>query len=622
MSHRLSCVWVPLLITIGVAQSGCESATNNTNAIVEAPSEVAIPETMAEPSIPTFGFRPATSLKGTFEGTVWLNTPAGDVLGVNVTARVGRASDAAESWDLYFFDATNTLAANGQLSLKSGTARWLTRDDDRAFVQAEWISLGRDVLASPGWSLLQHPVSGDIKGEAWMRVPSSGADLPPLRLTFFLHPRDLVACNDDCSAGNVCDSASGFCATKPFAPGEFRGDLELTAVHEGLGAWSYGPEVSSTLSVANIWCANDAMGFRGEWTTPNMGTMARAVMPLSGDLFCLEPANPFTGARSRGPIPLTNRRDLEDTGLLLPMDDDRLAHLCTGELERRAPLGFANRFGETSASFESFRDGYLNYEADCVSMGHFAALVHLAQTGIFSDENAEKKQLSRRAMSRLLQQWIQLHSFVATKNSDLSAQARLSTLETGWAAVLQLLGSSALEYLIDPSIPDYRQGLRFGLCRNGCGDPALRCEITDEVCSAGVCRQKQCVLNEKAPAVSDPASGLAASLMDGLAVHMKLVEQLLRQSKGEPAAAQSYGQSMRYALLVESLTDKLVQLGTRCESPGITGCPVPSWMGAFELSKRRFLSARQGATSALAAVLNENVRRFPSLEGQAPAKPL
>lgn len=622
MSHRLSHVWVPLFITFGVAQTGCESAANSSNEFVEAPSEEAIPEALAEPSAPTFGFRPAAALKGSFEGTVWLNTPAGDVIGVNVTARVGRAANASEAWDLYFFDATKTLSANGQLALKSGTAHWITRDDDRAFVQAELISLGRDVLASPGWSVLQHPISGDIKGEAWMRVPSSGADLPPLRLTFFLHPHDLLACDNDCSVGNVCDSVSGFCASKPFVPGEFRGDLELTAVHEGLGAWSYGPEVSSTVSVANIWCANDAMAFRGEWTTPNMGTMARAVMPVSGDLFCLEPANPFTGARSRGPIPLVNRRDLENAGLLQPLDDDRLAHLCTAELDRRAPLGFASRFGETSTSFEAFRDGYLNYEADCVSMGHFAALVHLAQSGIFSNEDADERQLARRAMSRLLQQWIQLHAFVATKNSGLSAQARLSTLETGWAAVMQLLGSSALEYLIDPSTPDYRQGLRFGLCRNGCGDPALRCETAVEVCSAGICRQKQCVLNDKTPAVSDPASGLAASLMDGLAVHMKLVEQLLRQSQGEPDAAQSYGQSMRYALLVESLTNKLVQLGTRCESPGITGCPVPSWMGAFDVAKAKFIAARQGATAALLRVRTEKVRPVPSLERGTAAKPL
>ena len=51
-----------------------------------------------------------------------------------------------------------------------------------------------------------------------------------------------------------------------------------------------------------------------------------------------------------------NRADFEEVGILAPMDSDRLAHLCVGELERRPPLGFASRLGEQSAAFEAFRD--------------------------------------------------------------------------------------------------------------------------------------------------------------------------------------------------------------------------------------------------------------------------
>lgn len=195
-------------------------------------------------------------------------------------------------------------------------------------------------------------------------------------------------------------------------------------------------------------------------------------------------------------------------------------------------------------------------------------------------------------------------------------------METGWAAVLQLLGSSALEYLIDPAQPDYREGLRFGLCRNGCGDPALRCESEQEACTGGACRPKQCVLRQNTQTAMEPSRGLAASLMDGLAVHMNLVQTLVKEAPVPAQAAQSYGQSIRYGLLVETLATKLVQLGTRCESPGVAGCPVPAWQPAFEASRARYVSARQAATGALVKRLADTKRYVPTLPGRDTPKPL
>ena len=559
------------------------------------------PVAPAESKFQATGFRPVadseSTFAGTFAGTVWLHAPAGDVVGVDVSARVGRSADGQSGgWELYFFDATRTLSADGQLALKSGTAHWLTRDDDRAFLQTELVSLGRDVLQSPGWSLLQHPLTGEVKGEAWLRIPSSGADLAPLKLTFFLHRSPLAGCDAGCTAGTSCDPLTGFCAVSAFAPGEFRGDLELLAVHKSFAAWSHGPEVPSSLNAANIWCANDAIGFAGQWASPSMGTMAQAVMPRSGDLYCIDPTHPLLGVRARGPIPLANRADLEERGVLQRIDPDRLARVCSAELDRREPLGFASRFGETSNSFDAFRDGYLNYEADCVSMGHFSALVHLAQAGTFS-RDLQSDQLSRRTMARLLQQWIELHTFVANNDSALSTEQRLLRMETGWAAVLQLLGSSALQYLIDPAQPDYRQGIRFGLCRSGCGDPALRCESGEESCTGGVCRPKQCVLNVQRTLGQGPGRGLAATIMDGLAGHMNLVKEHVQKAEGD--ATTMYGQSVRYGLLLDTLTHKLVALGTRCESPSVNGCAAPSWLPAFQEARDRYTAARGAAWKAV-----------------------
>ncbi|MDX2018834.1 MAG: hypothetical protein SF187_01230 [Deltaproteobacteria bacterium] len=615
--------WVCVAILSGCIATGCD---NGSTAPVPPQDEAAagpaapIEAPEADEAAAALGFRPATDLKGTFEGTVWISSPAGDVVGVNVSARAGRSVDPALGWDLYFFDATKTLSATGQLALKSGASQWLQRDDGRAFVQAEVISLDRDVLQSPGWKVLQHATSGDVKGQAYMRVPSSGADLEPLRLSFYLRPRDLAACDLSCGAGSQCDPITGFCAEQLFAPGEFRGDLELHAVHDGLSQWSYGPEVPSSLGAANVWCASDALGFRGEWTVPTMSTMARPVMPRSGDLFCLDPADPALRARARGPVPLVNRADLEDVGIVTPLDADRLSKVCLNELERRPPLGFAGRFGESTAGFTGFRDGYLNYEADCVSMGHVSALVHLAQAGIFDNgPEQERAQVSRRTLSRLLQQWIALHSFIASNHAGLGGEQRVDQMQDGWAAVLQLLGNNALEYLIDPTQTDYRQGLRFGLCRGGCGDPALRCETNDEVCSNGACRPKQCVLDAKSP--GDPGRGLPASLMDGLATHMRLVTSLLN-AKPTLQSQQKYGEAVRYALLVESLAQKLVSLGSRCETPGIEGCPVPVWMPAFESARRSYVEARQDATVAAVRVGAIKPAPVPSLHADRPSKPL
>lgn len=529
------------------------------------------------------GFRQAAEVSGVFVGTAWLHGGVGDVVGVPVTAWAG-APIEGEGWDLYLHDRALALAAKGVLAVKQGAADWVNVHAAAGQLRAAAVSLDKDVLRSPGWVVEEHPTTGAVRGSAWIRVPTAGADLPAMRLTFHLRPADASACPADvklrCGQG---------LAPLGFEPGGFRAEQELFALHANVAAWTAAPPLVAPAPIDGLWCANRRLGLRASWSPPAMALTAEVLMPQAGDVFCTDPAEPRAPAPSRGAFPVAYRRDLERRHWLPALDAGSVARLCMSELRRPVPPGMDTM--PAPATYGDFPPGYLDYEADCVSLGHFAALIRRVQEAAHAAPGDDDElRLARRVFSRLLQQWIYTHDFTATHAPGLSGAERLDIVNGGFAALWQLIGSSDVNLLLDAATPDYRVGLRFGTCEGHCADPGLRCETEEEACTAGTCGPRRCVL-DPGRAAEAPGLGLPVAILRALTRQMSWLQQLV--TSGDEAA---FGPTLRHALLNELLAQKLVKLAAVCAEGG--GCPPPAWLPAYEQAVRTYLDARTAVVVA------------------------
>lgn len=612
---------------------GCNEAPSQRQQ-EHGPAALAGPNTRGRPTPAGTGTTPATLADrplGGFRGTLELTGAGGAVVRVPVEAqgRIVADGDGGSAWDLFFRDRSYLLSTNGLLGLNGGNAQWLSEQTADRRLRAEVVSLQPGVLDSPGLSFERDQATGVISGRAYLRIPTAGANLQPLSYTFRVHPApDVVACTDGAGCGEgVCDDASGFCVPSSFRPGTFRLDDELLASHRGTRAWIEGPVLPETSvdgagapSLMGVWCAGDAVGFSGAWTFPGLPASAQLVMQRSGELRCIDARGSH---RTRGPVPFISRDDLAAAGLMsVAGSPESVFATCWRELER-VP-GSAFDAGAQSNDYANFRGGFLDFEAECVSMGHVAAVLAAAQRTrlLYDDEVVAGRVSNRRVIGRILQQWVELHTFLlrqglAMADPGLASQPTASDLleraADGWTLVAKVLAYDAGPAMLDARQPDYRAGMTFGLCdlRTGCADPALRCQTLDQACPAGgVCAEPRCVLNDD-PALpaTGPTLGLAPALLDGLAAHLDVVTASLRgvttsdHAGVRDRALESFGSAARQSLLIEIISTMIRRQADECPG-GATPCAPPVWGAQWDRAYAGYAAAQARAVGAAFALVN------------------
>jgi len=548
------------------------------------------PETAAQPS----GYRPVSTLAGDFVGTLVLETPTGGSLRVEVEARARRPDPLATDWDLFFFDSTRTLSPTGVIALVGGSGSWLANESDTHVLRLGLISLSEGTLGTPGASVFRHDRTGDLRGEMWFRMPTPGADLSPMRARFWLKPVAAApsACEPEadfgtCSAHSDCDVRSGFClaAGTRHQPGFFSTSAELVSYHKGIFDWGFGPRLPDDVPFSAIWCAGTQMELRGQWTSPSMGSDVSPFLSMSGDVACLDPLRPGLRVSARGPVPLVDR---VPQGVV----DVQMRELCLKELVRKPSDNASYESG--SMDFHNFRDGFLDYDAGCISLGHFAALYESARYRAYDDGQDGSGVHARKIVQRLLQQWLHVHRFLLTGAS--TRQQALQTLEqmkAGWAFVIGAVGHSGIVFLLDVQVPDYRRDLKFGFCDDtgSCLDPSLRCQSPEEACSLDkgqtVCAARRCVLNQSHRHFGqEQPDGAVPLLLETLAAHLDLAERTVD--------ARSLGEIMRVALLVESIANRLYQHASVQQAP--------VWASAYATAVVRYRTARTRVWATLGLV--------------------
>jgi len=542
------------------------------------------------------GYRPVETLSGDFEGRLVLETPVGGALQVAVQARARKADTQAGNWDLYFFDTSRTLSPSGVISLRGGAGKWLSQETESHVLQMGLVSLPEGAIGTPGASVLRHDRTGDLRGELWLRMPTAGADLPPVRARFWLNPTSAAAdaCEPEsdigrCFVGTTCDVRSGFCLKDgaTFAPGYFSGGVELVSYHKTLSDWGFGPQLPSDVSFSAVWCASEQVGLRGQWTDPSMGSEVSPLLPLSGDVACVDPLQPHRDLSVHGPAPLL---DSLPAGNI----DAGMRSICINELLRTPSPQML--YVEGGMDFANYGGGFLDYKADCISLGHFAALYESARFRAYDNASDGAGVHARKIVQRLLQQWLQVHRFILsgdmTRAETLQA---LQQMDAGWAFVMGAIGHSGIDFLLDVDVPDYRRDLKFGYCGDSgtCMDPSLRCETAEEACSgegdAKLCVARRCVLDVSRRNQGElQPDGAVPLLLDTLADHLRLASRTVD--------AETLGETVRLGLLIESLVNRLHSRAS-LESQ-------PSWASAYQASVARYRTERERALATLGLVRN------------------
>lgn len=569
----------------GATPSEPENPTTSIDSMAAAPWIA--PATVAQPS----GFRPVSELAGDFFGTLMLETPTGGSLRFEVEARARRSLPLGRDWDLFFFEPTRTLTPTGVIALQGGSGGWLDDESDTHVLRLGLISLSEGTLGTPGASVFRHDRTGDLRGEMWLRMPTPGADLAPMRARFWLKPVAAApsACEPEadiagCPANSDCDVRSGFClsANKRYQPGFFSGNTELISYHKDLSDWSFGPQLPGDVPFSAIWCSGTQVELRGQWTSPSMGSDVSPFLSMSGDVACMDPLRPGLRISARGPVPLVDR---------VPQGavDGQMLELCLKELARKPSDKLSYESG--SMDFRNFRDGFLDYDAGCISLGHFAALYESSRYRAYDDGQDGSGVHARKIVQRLLQQFLQVHRFLLTGAS--TRQQALQTLEqmkAGWAFVIGAVGHSGIDFLLDVQVPDYRRDLKFGFCgdTNACLDPSLRCQRPEEACTIDsgqtVCAARRCVLDHvHRHKGQEQPDGAVPLLLETLAAHLDLAYRTVDE--------QTLGETVRVALLVESIANRLYQRAS-VEQP-------PAWASAYATAVDRYRTARNHALATL-----------------------
>jgi hypothetical protein len=555
-------------------------------------------ETVAQPR----GYRPVSELVGDFMGTLEVETPTGGSLRVEVEARARRPDPLAKDWDLFFFDATRTLSPTGVIALQGGAGSWLSNVSETHVLRLGLISLSEGVLGTPGASVYRHDRTFDLRGEMWLRMPTPGADLAPMRVRFWLKPVAAApsACEPDadigvCSTKRDCDVRSGFCLEEGtrYQPGFFSGNAELISYHKGLSDWSFGPQLPDDVPFSAIWCAGTQVELSGQWTSGSMGADVSPFLSMSGDVACMDPRRPGLRVSSRGPVPLVDR---------VPQGavDGQMLELCLKELARKPSDKLSYQSG--GMDFRSFREGFLDYDAGCISLGHFAALYEASRYRAYDDGQDSSGVHARKIVQRLLQQWLQVHRFLLIGASTRpQALQILEQMKAGWAFVIGAVGHSGIDFLLDVQVPDYRRDLKFGFCgeTGSCVDPSLRCQRPEEACTveAGdtVCTARRCVLDQAHRYIGqEQPDGAVPLLLETLALHLELAERTVD--------APALGETLRMALLVESIASRLYQRAA-VEEP-------PVWTSTYSKAVDRYRSARTRAWTTLGLVEPGTARKF------------
>jgi hypothetical protein len=223
----------------------------------------------------------------------------------------------------------------------------------------------------------------------------------------------------------------------------------------------------------------------------------------------------------------------------------------------------------------------------CINVPRFLRAMHwssveLSQRPKYSDPAAPKELAAQALYHRLIQQWIEIHAFVAREGGQEEAVAEavagplagdvptrdelLDTLEAGWRRLFQPRYARPLlrlspEVLLDP---DYRTRPY---------QPWLSGEE-----------------NANRPSAADPqAVGLPATLLQGMTGYLEVlareieVASLAGTIPVREAALRRAGTGVRYALMAEALASALHARALEAGSPG--------WLTEWEVDRARFREA-------------------------------
>jgi hypothetical protein len=350
----------------------------------------------------TLMYTTITTVPDTFlgRGSVTLTSPSGKSLGLDVVA-------GSSNGNLVLKDETRTLSPSGTLVLTSDATQpqlWLDPDNadpvlGQSFGGGIWQELTDIVIT-------QNPSDGHIAGTFNLtpRVDEVQFNTAPefrrrMAVSFTLTAVDasqVAVCADssDCTGGNTCDL--GFCTDGPahtFAATSSEGVLNHKRLTD---RWGYGfgfAELSRVYAPSPQWLQDMGLFSAGQslqippltYSGDMLGRFTNSQGVVSPDHKDLKPLA----------VPLFAQRDVQGTAHTV----SEMLTACMTELNRDPPPS------GTISSFPPSFD-YLTFVPTCIDLGRFSSAVALGG--------------DHRLSQHLLQQWIEVHSFVGREGLEES----------------------------------------------------------------------------------------------------------------------------------------------------------------------------------------------------------
>lgn len=610
---------------------------------------------------------------GLYSGYAELTTTAGVRIPVPVYGRVTGNR-------IYLVDPTRVLSVDGLFSTAKHVM-WVDRATekyrlalypavDQACGTAEAHPDGKVTLRS----LRRNPTGGRIVGniDAALRAV---VDKHPcafekfldadFAVSFDLTPDDSVphcVSGKTCSGGRVCHD-SGLCvspdALTTQRPGSF--DERVVSASTAEDSWlSRMPElpfnVLTNLSsspffaaVPRYWCASSYFGF--DWSVRygvSSTNKVRATVGPNGDLVCLDEQS-YLG--SRGPVPFAIRSELLQRDWVPKVTTAKLLETCWREL-RSNPQTSLSATPTADAFHPSFATVF-DRSSECVNVGHVYATLYAAVQSRYFARNDLIKSLDLSLASRLIQQWLDVHSFVGRQGLEQYrlAQATSAAIDSsgggGAIPLTDLLDEQEHAFAVTLDVLallpgdgdwDYRKNLVGARCTidSDCKDPGFVCEspaaarlaweagrprrcqspgsgscnVAESYCEAAErpcpdwAVKRHCVPSPDATALQPTTHGVAPNLIEAATAYLGVMNEHVRQ-----VADETYGYEASIDLGRRGAAIKraagAIQLSLFIEQ--VAGRLVPStptfWLNRWEASRREFSASRKQLLATVRAMV-------------------
>jgi hypothetical protein len=576
-----------------------------------------------------------SSVPSSFHGTgyVQLKTPGGKALSIPIT---GRGDDL---WNLLLYDPAKIISESGRFGLRDNHPSFY--GDDPTSHTNDWFDFGA-IAHSNGVSGIRESriTNRTIKVHALDAGGVDGVEATfdlyfPIALVFpeqrsqsisvFVHldatTQEGLFCdgNTACPSGLTCDL--GFCSsdktTVSVGPGGAILSKQESKAHFGLGAlaWDLNNQ-AGPVNAEEIFCGNTHPSYGG------LFDLHRDILPVSGEAGCRY-TNRYLTATIPTVTPLLVHKDLEQAGERQPRSAAELLRACLKDLNRTEPTtpkAFTTYVGYESDNLPD--PAYFQYLGDCISLGQWSTATAAAEPQL---------------RNRLLQQWLEIHSFVATEGlqeNELqetvgpipasptapalvdapSLDVLTTQMEVGWGWFfkrlwLRELSSSPFktaDYRLSENLTD-PQG-----CQTDGSVPCPAGRYCDGSGTWGPIGSNRCVpkpLEEVGD--HEQSVGLPTTMLNTMAAHLAIANRVTEQAVMETyaqggsamlrqKAVNKAGRALRLALWVESMAQTIyadLVANNNCKT-----CLSQRWKDRWSGAKGEFQVARDRLLTSLATL--------------------